>query len=490
MLDILDYPHTINPFDHQKKHIEAHADDAAWGLLWEQGTAKTKPIIDTAAYLYDNGKITGLLVIAPPGVERNWNTDEIPAHLPAEYAIDTRVHVFLTAKKGTRDHKRGLEALINHDGLAVLLMSYNAFMTKEGKKVVWAFLKSRPCLYVLDEAHNVKTPKAKRTTRILASAKYAPYRRILTGTPIAIGPFDVYTQIKFLDEWFWKNKGIHGSVEFRQYFGEWFTRADCQKLHGYDPGYDQLVRYKNLDKLREWLSEISDRVLKDDVLDLPPKLYSKRYFDMSKEQRAAYDTLDEHLMLEVGEEIITAELPIVKLLRFQQITCNYVPVGDDEPVHMFTKSNPRLKVMEGIRDETFHPTIIWARFVHDVDQIMDLLGDKAVRYDGSMSDDDAERSKLAFQAGDAQWFVGTAQKGGPGLTLHQAKTMVYYSNSFRLIDRLQSEDRAHRAGMDEHPVHYIDIVANNTVDTRIVDNLRGKRDIAQEIQGDAWKEWI
>ena len=146
--------------------------------------------------------------------------------------------------------------------------------------------------------------------------------------------------------------------------------------------------------------------------------------------------------------------------------------------------------MEDIRDSTFHPCIVWARFRHDVDQLMDLLGKEACRYDGQVDDDQAERNKLAFQAGDYKWFVGTAQKGGPGLTLTQAKTMVYYSNSFRLIDRLQSEDRAHRAGMDEHPLNIIDLCANDTVDNRIIDRLREKKEIAAEVQGDSWKEWI
>jgi SNF2 family DNA or RNA helicase len=489
-MNIADYPHQIEPFDHQLKHLAAHVEDKAWGLLWEQGTAKTKPTIDTAAYLYMKGEINGMLVVAPPGVERNWNTDEIPEHLPDEISLDTMVQVFNTSKKATKAHKRNMNALFQHEGLAVLLISYNAFMTKEGKELVWKFLRHKRCLYVLDESHNIKAPGAKRTKSINASAKYAPYRRILTGTPISIGPFDLYSQIRFLDEYFWKNKGIHGAVEYRNHFGEFFTAADCKKLHGYDPGYDQLLGYKNLDQLTEWLSEISDRVLKEDVLDLPPKLYSKRYFDLSTEQRRAYDTLDQELMLQVGDEIITAELPIVKLLRFQQIACNYIPVGDDEPVHMISSKNPRLGIMEDLKGSLHQPTIVWARFRHDVDQIMDLLGKEAVRYDGSIDDDEAERSKIAFQKGDAKWFVGTAQKGGPGLTLHQAKNMIYYSNSFRLIDRLQSEDRAHRAGMDNNPVNYIDIVANNTVDERIVDNLRNKRDIAQTIQGDEWREWI
>jgi len=212
---------------------------------------------------------------------------------------------------------------------------------------------------------------------------------------------------------------------------------------------------------------------------------------MTSTQKAIYNELKEEFLYQFEDgDVLDGELPIVRLLRLQQILCNYVPTGDYEPARILGKQNPRLEAMEDIRDQTFHPAIVWARFRHDVDQIMDLLGDKAVRYDGSVDDDQAERNKLAFQAGDVQWFVGTAQKGGPGLTLHQAKTMVYYSNSFRLIDRLQSEDRAHRAGMDDNPVSYIDIVCPGTVDERIVDNLRNKRDIASTILGDELKEWI
>jgi len=489
-MDITEYQHQIKPFSHQLEHLQNHVYEKSWGLLWEQGTAKTKPIIDTASIMFENGDINGMLVVAPPGVERNWNTDEIPAHMPPETALETTVQVFRTNKKNTQAHKRAMNSLFNHEGLAILLISYNAFMTKEGKALVWKFLKEKECLYVLDEAHNIKTPNAKRTKSIVASAKYAKYRRILTGTPISVGPFDLYSQIRFLDEWFWKNKGIHGTVEFRNYFGRWFTAADCKALHGYDPGYDKLIEYQNLDKLEKWLGDISDRVLKDDVLDLPPKLYQKRYFEASREMKAAYNELQEELMIEIGDELITAELPIVMLLRLQQIACNYVPVGEDEPVHMFSEKNPRLAVLEQIDKETYTQGIIWARFRHDIDQIMELLGDSACRYDGAVDEDQAEQNKLAFQRGEYKWFVGNAQKGGSGLTLTQAKTMVYYSNSFRLIDRLQSEDRAHRGGMDEHPVTYIDIMSDFDIDDHVVRNLRNKKNVSAEILGDAAKDWI
>src|SRR5690606_22642968 len=137
-------------FSHQLKHLQENLTKKSWGLLWEQGTAKTKPIVDTAAILYKEGEIDGLLVVAPPGVERNWNTDEIPKHMPPDVALDTRIQVFHTAKKATQAHKRAMNSLFTHDGLAVLLISYNAFMTKEGKELVWKFLQKRKTLYVLD----------------------------------------------------------------------------------------------------------------------------------------------------------------------------------------------------------------------------------------------------------------------------------------------------------------------------------------------------
>jgi SNF2 family DNA or RNA helicase len=488
-MDIHDYPHTIKPFDHQLQHILNQCESKAWGLFWEQGTAKTKPIIDTAVYLYKQGMINRLLVVAPSGVERNWASDELPKHVPPEFSLEIAVQVFYNNKKHTKKHKQEINRLFRFSGLQVLLVSYDAALTKEGKKMIMLFLQRGRCLYVLDESHNIKAPGAKRTKSIIAQSKYAKYKRLLTGTPISHGPFDVYSQVRFLDEDFWKRRGIYTFAEYKSYFGEFYTRAQCELDKGYDPGFDKLLRYKNLDKLNEWLSEITDRVLKDDVLDLPPKLYTKRYFEMSSEQKSIYNELKEELMVQIGDDLITAELPIVKLLRFQQISCNYLPSGEEEPVHKISKTNPRLQVMEGIRDETFHPVIVWARFREDVNQLMDILP-RAVRYDGAVDDDEAERNKMAFQAGDAQYFVGTAQKGGPGLTLTQAKTVVYYSNSFRLIDRLQSEDRAHRAGMDEHPVNIIDIVGCDCVDEHIVTNLRDKRDIATIIQGDEWKDWI
>lgn len=486
----LDYKPKTTPFEHQRRHLEERWSQPSWGLLWEQGTGKTKPIIDTACALFEAGRIDALVVVAPNGVHRNWINDEIPAHMPDRVQRRTLCFYWQTQRSKTISHKQAAEQALRHDGLLVFAISYDGFMTEAGKKFAWRVLSRRRCLYTLDEAHSIKTPRAKRTKSIVASGKYAPYRRIATGTPISIGPFDIYSQVKFLDEGFWSRNGLGSYAAFKQHFGVWRTREQARMEHGYDPGYDLLLDYRNLDELRELLARISDRVTKDEVLDLPPKLYSKRYFDMTPEQRRAYEQLRTEFILELesGAEI-DGSLAIVRLLRLQQIACGYAQTSTEEPVHRIGDKNPRLDAALELLEPLGHKAIIWCRFRHDIDQLMDALGKRAVRYDGSVSDDEAERGKNEFQRGDAQWFVGNAAKGGSGLTLTAARTVLYYSNSFNLVHRLQSEDRPHRIGQ-EHSVNIIDLIANDTVDMHIVKALRGHLDVASKITGDQLREWI
>ena len=485
-----DYPHKIKPFDHQLSYFREHVDDKARALFWEQGTAKTKPIIDTICFLYLNQKIDAALIVAPPGVERNWKSDELPTHMILSVSRQAMIEIFQTAKKHTANHKNLMNALIRHAGLSIALISYSAFMTKDGKKFAWDFLNKRKAMMVLDESHHIKSPNAKRTKSVIAAGKYAVYKRILTGTPYAKGPFDIYSQVRFLDNEFWKRRDIAGSVEFRSYFGEWLTAEQHKEMFGYDPGYDQLQGYKNLDQLKEWMDQIGNRVEKSQVLDLPPKLYSKIYFEMTKEQKKVYDQLrDEYIYEFENGGMVDGSLALVRLLRFQQVLSNYVPTDLEPSVQISTK-NPRLESLEDRRDNASSPGIVWSRFTKDIDQLMDFFGGRAVRYDGTMTADEAERSKLAFQAGDADWFVGNQQKGSEGLTLHMAKTVDYFTNSFNLVHRLQSEDRAHRAGMDDNPVLYTDIICPGTADEGIVSNLRDKKEIADFMLGNAVREWI
>ena len=491
------YKHKSAPYDHQRKLFQRTRDMKHYGLFWEQGVGKTKPVIDTAAYLFERGEIDGLLVVAPPGVERNWMTDEIPAHMPDRVMQKSTIMLWKTGGSHSKWHTAEFDRLVKADGLAILLISYNAFMTRIGKLATWRFLRRRSCLYVLDESDDIKTPKAKRTRSVIASAKYAPYRRIMTGSP-ADKPFDVYSQLRFLDQDIWRRRDMATFAAFKTHFAEWFTRAEAQALLGYDPGYDKLLRYKNLDELIVVIAEHTDRLLKDDVLDLPPKLFTKIWFDMTPKQKNLYNQLRDELEIELENgRVVDGNLAITRLLRLQQITCGYMVTDADEPVVLCDKTNPRLEATVAWLERLSHPAIVWARFRHDVDQLMDALGPRACRYDGKLSNDDCERSKLAFNAGEFQFFVGNPAKGARGLTLNAAKSVAYYSNTFKLTERLQSEDRPHRIGQDgvDHGEHgfgvlYGDVLAVGTVDMKIVSALRGKYNIAAMLNRDKLRAWI
>jgi len=405
--------------------------------------------------------------------------------------IRLKAQVWESSKAKNKGTIVDMKNLLSHQGFSWLFVSYDGFMTDLGKKYMGKFLQQKKCLYILDEAHNIKSPSAQRTKTIVASGKYAPYRRILTGTPIAKGPFDIYAQIKFLKDDFWKKFGLTNFQVYKFHFGEWFTRSDSIKTTGRDPGFDKLLNYKNVDQLQKIIETTCSRVTKETAgLNLPPKLYSRRLVELTPTQKRLYDDLkNEALAVLDSGSVIDGNLAVTRLLRLQQIICGYVKTDDEEPIHVLEGKNPRLDALAELVDGIFHPAIIWARFTKDIDLIMDLLGDNAVRYDGKISAEQAAENKRRFQEGEVQFFVATPQKGGTGLTLVQAKTVIFYSNSFKLIDRLQAEDRAHRIGQDVS-VSYIDIVCKGTVDEHIVRSLREKFDIASQITGDQIKEWI
>jgi len=158
--------------------------------------------------------------------------------------------------------------------------------------------------------------------------------------------------------------------------------------------------------------------------------------------------------------------------------------------------NNRIKELLNVIEETDGKIIIWANYRHDIEAIKLALskeyGMNAIgTYYGDTDGDERKRVLEEFQKPDSEmrFFVGNPSTGGYGLTLTAAATMVYYSNSFDLEKRLQSEDRAHRIGQTKN-VTYIDLIAPGTVDEKIVKALRDKIDIATQVLGEDLKQWL
>lgn len=490
------YTPKTDPFKHQAEILERTRELEAFALFWEMGVAKTKPTLDTIGHLFCSGKINGALVVAPKAVAPNWVNDEIPTHL----GCPARVFLWDTGKAGNKGYQKELHQFLNtpEDELAILVMSYDAIMTerkkgaarglRKGKEAAKELLTSRACLMALDESARIKSPDSKRTKRILAAGPYADYRRILTGTPVPNSPFDVYSQLKFLDPDVWRALGCGTFAAFKANFGVWIEHE--RKDNG--QRFQQLVDYQNLSVLNHTVDKMGHRLLKADVLDLPPKLYDKRTFIMSPAQRKLYDEIKTEFLVWLDNgDMITAPLAITRMLRLQQVTSGYCPTDGDDMVQI--EPNPRLACLSDTIEDVPHQCIIWAKFQMDIDLIQEMLLAKnktCVVYDGRVGQSDREERRAAFKAGDAQFFVANPAAAGEGLTLHMAKTVIYYNSTYKLGDRLQSEDRAHRAGMDDRPVNYIDIVAQGTVDAVILRALRTKNGLAALVTGDRIKEWI
>ena len=489
MENFLNYTPYTKPFSHQRNVWERSRDLEAFALFWEQGTGKSKLTIDTLGYLYAAGKVDAAIVVAPNGVHRNWTTDELPAHMSPDVPLMS--HAYSSQSATSRWHQDALSYLFSHPGLPLLAISYDAWTTEKGKKAVWKMMKHRRCLLVLDESHRIKTPTARRTRSILAGGKHAPFRRVLSGTPVTNGPFDIYTQLLFLDPDFWKRELDIGSfTAFKAFFGVWGRGWNSAQQRE----YDVLRGYKNLDNLSEAIAQVSSRITKSDVLDLPAKLYVKRYYQMSPAQQRVYDDIEgEFIALLDDGETITAPLAVTRMLRLQQVLCGYIPAdGNNEPIELIERGiNPRLKLLKDTMSDVNGKTIIWATWTKDIDMIVELLRDMGrnpVRYDGRVSEDNRERARQAFKHGDATDFVANSAMS-EGLTLTEANTVIYYNNSYKLLDRQQSEDRAHRIGQRAQ-VSYIDLVCPDTRDEHAIDTLVAKREVSAEILGDKQEEWI
>jgi SNF2 family DNA or RNA helicase len=298
----------------------------------------------------------------------------------------------------------------------------------------------------------------------------------------------MYNPLRFLDPTVWYKYGIQDFAAFKAFFGLWETLYTRD-----EKAYPNCYAYRNLNILNHELHRLGTRLTKDDAgLDLPPKVYSKRYVELTQQQKRMYEQLAADCVVESAGGELTALLAIVRLLRFQQIVCGYLPASDDDATLVpIPGGNPRLELLVDICTDLYRPAIIWARFQedHQLIQSHKLFRNNNVMVNGTVTGQPRADALGHFKKGDVQFLIASPAAIGMGHTLNQAKTCIYYSNSFNLTDRLHSEARPHRIGQEDK-VQYIDLVAKGTCDVQIVDSLRKKLNISRIITGDNITEWI
>jgi len=337
----------------------------------------------------------------------------------------------------------------------------------------------------VDESTTIKNRQAKRTKAICSVGRGAAMRRILTGSPVTKSPMDLFSQMYFL------SPKILG---FKSYYTFQSRYAVVQRRTMGAHSFNHVVGFRRLDELTDVLEAHSYRVRKEDCLDLPDKVYMKREVELTQEQSDAYTQM-RHLALArlASGELATTQNVLTQIMRLQQICLGHL-TDDAGEVHPI-KSN-RLNELLDICGELQGKAIIWATWTMDIRSIAEALRNRhdvqaVATLHGETPDSDRQQIVESFQDRQSglRFLVGHPKTGGFGLTLTAANTVIYYSNSYDLELRIQSEDRAHRIGQ-ENKVTYIDLISPGTIDQKIVEALRSKIKIADTILGEDAREWL
>lgn len=480
------YEFKTSPYDHQRTAFDTSWQRPYFGLFMEMGTGKSKVAIDTMGALYEAGEIDTALIVAPKGVFDNWVKKEIPTHLPDR--IDTKIVRW--QPNFTKKFREEIDYLANRregdTSLHILVMNTEAFSTEKGFGAAQKFLRLN-CnnISILDESTSIKNKGAQRTKNLVKIGKESKFRRILTGSPITKSPMDLFSQCAFLDQ---------DALGFNSFYGFQNRYAIIQRRSMGAHSFNDIVGYRRLDELGDKLDRFSLRVLKKDCLDLPEKVYLRREVALTTEQMRLYKQMSDLALAQLSAgKLATTQSVLTQIMRLQQICCGFLQ-PDEGPIQEV--KNNRIEELMSAIEETSGKIIIWATWTYDIERIEKALRKKygpysVASYYGDTEQDDRQEIVERFQDPDSDlmFFVGQPRTGGYGITLTEAKTVIYYSNNYDLEIRLQSEDRAHRIGQTDN-VTYIDLVSPGTIDEKVIEALRSKINLAGTVLKEDVAGWL
>ena len=271
------------PYKHQIKSLDLGWDKSSFALFMEMGTGKSKVLLDNITMLARRKKINFAFIIAPKGVYRNWISKEIPEHFSEDIKYEC---IFWKSNMNQTEKKYWVSFWKNppKDTFIIFVMNVEAFSTTRAFKNadIISTMFAAKGLIALDESTTIKNPKAKRTKALLKISSKFPYKRILTGSPVTNSPLDLFSQCEFL------GKNMLG---FSSYYAFRARHAVLNNRQMGSHSFQQVVGYRHIEELTRKIDTFSFRVLKDECLDLPNKIYTSRYVYMTSEQVKMYEEI-------------------------------------------------------------------------------------------------------------------------------------------------------------------------------------------------------
>ncbi|ASV42813.1 DNA helicase [Vibrio phage JSF15] len=465
--NVFRYPDGISPMEHQTQAMRKAWNKTEFALFMEMGTGKTFTTIALAGHRFNQRQIDGVLVIVPTPIKPVWEW-EVRDMSP----VPSIAHVHDSG--GDKETMRFIESE-HEDKLKYLVIGVEALSQGKAHELALAFVRKHNALVVVDESSRIKNADAARTKKAIRCGDSAAYRMILTGTPITQGIIDLFGQFRFLGE------HIIGLKSF-------FVFRNMYCIMGGFQG-KKVLGYQREEELMDKIAPYVYQVKKTECLDLPEKVYRSITVSPTKEQLSAMKELKDFFETEQDGDVLTVSTVLDRMTRFQQILGGNFPFLDKDgayDVKPISGPNPKMDAMlEDIADlDRNAKVIIWARFRAEIEQISKRLrevygDDSVIEYHGGISESDRKASIPRFQdsSDPSRFFVANQQTAGMGITLTVATFAYYYSNSFSLEQRLQSEDRNHRKGQ-RNVCTYIDIWCKADADLMVGRALKSKKDLA------------
>lgn len=470
----------IKLFKHQEEARNKARGKLAFAYFLETGTGKTILSLQEMVDLKNENKIAAAIITAPKTVikpvwfkELENFTDQL------KYFIFGWVGSFTDYQAQLLDKTLRVDS--DPERMPIILINIEAFSHNRIYNTVERVLRKWNTLWIIDESTTIKTPSAKRTKGILEISHLAEYKRILSGYPVLRSPEDLYSQIQFLGP---------NLIPQRSFFA--FRNQFCI-LKKLDNRVTISMGPKNVDQLNQLIQGFSSRILKKDCLDLPPKLKTIRYVEMTTEQKQYYSDMKNKGFLEIKKaqeesDFVFTAILLTQLEKLHQIANGVIITANNNVLSIdCNKYEVLLNILT-----TEIPTqqvVVWATYVGNLDKIEGYLTGKVTCRRIRGTDKEANKIEEGFINGDFQCLICNPASFRFGHNWTNASYAIYFSNSFNLEYRIQSEDRLHRIGQHS-AVTYIDLITDNTIEERIIETLEHNHSVGAAILKDEWKEWF
>ena len=456
----INYDAKNSAFPYQKEAFMAIKDLDYSAIFHEQGLGKTKIAIDLLLYWLTKRDMDTVMIVTKKQLVKNW-VDEFSVH----------THI----KPKVLSNNKADNFYVLNSPVKVIITNFETLSTD--KERILLFLKCRNVGIIIDESTKLKNPEAKLTQDFFDLAPFFKLRTIMTGTPVANRPYDIWAQVFFLD----------AGESLGADFNEFKKNTDLSNDLSVDDEKRMLFQDAVSDIYKK-IAHFSVRETKKSCgIELPQKEYVTIFAQFAENQFEIYRKVIKDLEIEVkkeGEYIIDDDsVALKRLLRLLQIASNPRLI-DERYVEISGKEEQLERLLQEIQSRE-EKCIVWSNYIENIE----YFGKKYAEYNprkihGSMTIEERNRSVELFKNDETcKVLFATPQAAKEGLTLTVANHVIFYDRGFNLDDYLQAQDRIHRISQKKKCYVY-NIMVEGSIDEWIDRLLEAKQYAAFLAQGD------